>query len=887
MQRENTFRILLIDQHPDDAHFISHYLEKAQLRGVADTTSVTHVESLSEGLDYLSEDTHDLVMVALDLLDNGDLETPGRDISLAHGVPVIVLAERDERETAINAIQNGAQDYLLKDSIDNDQLLRSIRYAVEQKARESELDHKRDELETLERVETLIREISTALVDASNRGEIGSVVCDCLVTAPAYESAVVGEFTTDTEQFVPQACGGGEKQELEEAIDAIDRLCEQNPLVTARRTREVQFVRDVAGQSGSVPETAKPLDGKFKSVIAVPLVFGSTVHGILALFVNRSDTISEQELKLFGELGEIIGLGLTAADRKEREQILTTLHHTTRQLLQLETKADVAELVVNTSRVVLDLSHVAIFCIDKEDTMLEPVAATSELAETGLDNSAVGPNASDSVVWDVFVSGDTTVIRDLEAAEPTLEMGEATDAQSGLFLPIGDRGVLVTLCSTVDAFDTHTRKIVGMLAATTEAAFERIDHEMDLRAHDQKLEERNVKLSQLNWINQIIRGIDQALIQASSREEVEEAVCEKLHKSDRFPFVWIGERDSTSGSVNPRAWVTEGSDYLDRVSFDINQSSEPAVQTATSGTVTVVPNVADDLRGESWRQQALTNGYQSVISLPLEYEDVRYGVLSVYADQQTAFDELVGDVLEELGDTVAHAINAIQRKRGSMSDEVTEVKLVVHDPDCVLHRVARNANAAVEFDAIIPQSGDTTRVLFTVTSDSVAEIRSFADESVVIESINHVHKSGDEHLFEATTTGSIVVQPLIDFGAVPQKITADQSVVHLEIELPQFANVREIVNLLENRFGKTELLRRRDRQRSGQSTREFIITLEDQMTERQYEVLRTAYESGFFEEPRAITGQEVADLIGISQSTFNHHLRAAERKLFMSLFGDQ
>ncbi|ADQ68765.1 putative DNA binding protein [Halogeometricum borinquense DSM 11551] len=886
MEHENTFRVLLIDQDPDDAHFITHYLRKSQLQGVAESIDVTHTETLSEGEARLSGTEYDLVMVALGLPEYEDLETTRRIASQAPAVPIIVLAERSERDTAIQALQNGAQDYLIKDRIDIDQLLRSIRYAVTQKNHETEFAQRRNESAALNPVETLIREINTPLTDASTHKEVEQAICDCLTAESPYEFAAICSFSSEAGTFTPVTWAGCERDELDDAIEATEKLCEQDPLAMANRTQEVQF-QNIPGELAAVSGETKTSDDQRKSVITVPLIFGSTVHGILTLFRGQSHSLSERERDAFGELGSIIGLWITAADRKEREQILTTLHHATRQLLHTETKSDVAELVVNTGRVILDLSHVAIFCIDETQNVLEPVAATPELAECAAENPSVGPDTTDSVVWDVFVSGDTALVEDLQTTDATFEMAQRTDAESGLFVPIGDRGVLVTLCGSVESFDTHTRKLVGMLAATTEAALKRIDHEMDLRERDQKLKDRNWKLTRLNWINKIIREIDQVLIQAASREEIEEAVCEKLNESGGFPFVWIGERDSISGSISPRAWVNNGSDYLDQVSFDIDDSSEPAVQTLTSGTMTVIPNVADNLREEPWRQKALTNGYQSVISIPLVYEDVRYGILTVYANQQSAFDELVREVLEELGCTVAYAINGIQRRRGTMSDEVTEIKLKIHESDSVLNRIARKANASVEFEAVIPQPGNKTRVLFSVATDSIEEILSVADEFISIESITHVRQTGEKQLFEATTTGSVVAQPLINYGTYPQEITADQSTIHAVIELPQFADVREVVELLENNYGKTELISRRDRERSRKTNREFITTFEEQLTERQYEVLRTAYESGFFEEPREITGQEVADLIGISQSTFNHHLRGAERKLFVSLFGDR
>jgi len=51
-------------------------------------------------------------------------------------------------------------------------------------------------------------------------------------------------------------------------------------------------------------------------------------------------------------------------------------------------------------------------------------------------------------------------------------------------------------------------------------------------------------------------------------------------------------------------------------------------------------------------------------------------------------------------------------------------------------------------------------------------------------------------------------------------------------------------------------------------------------------VSQTAYYSGFFESPRDHTGTEVAEMLDISPPAFSNHIRAAERKLFDSVFDE-
>jgi len=62
------------------------------------------------------------------------------------------------------------------------------------------------------------------------------------------------------------------------------------------------------------------------------------------------------------------------------------------------------------------------------------------------------------------------------------------------------------------------------------------------------------------------------------------------------------------------------------------------------------------------------------------------------------------------------------------------------------------------------------------------------------------------------------------------------------------------------------------------------VAIQERLTPRQHEVFSLASHSGFFESPRARTGAELADELGIAQSTFSYHLRGAQRALSGALF---
>lgn len=119
--------ILLIEDNPDDALLIQELL--------ADTGSASFdwvwAERLSEGLDRLATGKIDVVLLDLSLPDSHGLETFTTAQTQAPDVPIIMLTGLDDEELAVQAVQKGAQDYLTKNRLEGQLLVRSLRYAVE------------------------------------------------------------------------------------------------------------------------------------------------------------------------------------------------------------------------------------------------------------------------------------------------------------------------------------------------------------------------------------------------------------------------------------------------------------------------------------------------------------------------------------------------------------------------------------------------------------------------------------------------------------------------------------------------------------------------------------------------------------------------------------
>ena len=127
---------------------------------------------------------------------------------------------------------------------------------------------------------------------------------------------------------------------------------------------------------------------------------------------------------------------------------------------------------------------------------------------------------------------------------------------------------------------------------------------------------------------------------------------------------------------------------------------------------------------------------------------------------------------------------------------------------------------------------------------------------------------------------------LVERDGAIRSLSIDGDSVRAIIDLPATTETREFIETLQGEYPETELLARRSRDRPATTRHELRTAFEERLTERQQEVLRTAYLSGFFESPRANTGQEITASLGISQPTFIQHLRASQRKIFEMVFDE-
>jgi diguanylate cyclase (GGDEF)-like protein/PAS domain S-box-containing protein len=132
MTKKSIKVLLLVEDNPGDARLLREMFNEQGLLNI----DLTHVECMGEAEEHLGRSAFDIILLDLGLPDEQGLGAVRRAHMAAPRVPLVVLTGSDDESMATQALQEGAQDYLIKGQIDGRGLLRALRYAVERKTLE-------------------------------------------------------------------------------------------------------------------------------------------------------------------------------------------------------------------------------------------------------------------------------------------------------------------------------------------------------------------------------------------------------------------------------------------------------------------------------------------------------------------------------------------------------------------------------------------------------------------------------------------------------------------------------------------------------------------------------------------------------------------------------
>ncbi len=327
------FEILLIEDNPGDARLIEEMLRDTRellaridpdAPSGSDTGAGTsfddvrlhHETRLSEGIDRLAETDPAVVLLDLDLPDSTGVETLETAVTETDRMPIVVLTGLDDTEVGINAIQRGAHEYLVKDDLTEGLLVRSIHHAIERVRSATERERRREQLESLNRLNGVVQDVTHAAIRARTREELERMVCDRLVDDDGYQHAWIGDGTRGSDRLEPRVSAGDRASGLD--MDSITTHIDTqrtDPTAHAPKPDEVQVVAGPASDSDT--GLSREASGGIHSSVLIPISYDELRYGVVCLTITDPDPITDPEIGIFERLGDVIGHAIAAIERRE------------------------------------------------------------------------------------------------------------------------------------------------------------------------------------------------------------------------------------------------------------------------------------------------------------------------------------------------------------------------------------------------------------------------------------------------------------------------------------------------------------------------------------------------------------------------------------------
>lgn len=405
------------------------------------------------------------------------------------------------------------------------------------------------------------------------------------------------------------------------------------------------------------------------------------------------------------------------------------------------------------------------------------------------------------------------------------------------------------------------------------------------KRRDRRLRQQSERLAALNNLNSVVRELTEELIAGSNREEIVQAVCDRLADSGSYEFAWIGEVDADQEVfVRAEAGVEN---YLDDLTLSIAadhpSASGPTVRAFRTQEMQVVRDVVDDPDYAAWRDHASSYGYRSSAAIPIAYDGSLHGVLNVYAARPDAFGGEEREVIGHLGPLIGHAITAVERKQALVSDEVVELVFEIQNLADTLEAELEGSEP-VTFERVIATGEDAYLVYGTASEEGVAFLEGLCGQFDHWDGVTSLSTDAGQTRFELELTNPPAISVVADWNGRVSHATLGNDRYRMTAHIPPSADVRQVVEGLTDAYPEGNVVVQRRMTRTDADLHRLSEVFEEELTDRQRNTLETAYYGGFFNWPKDASGTDLADSLGISSPTFHQHLRAAERKLLAGLF---
>ncbi|MHB8578553.1 MAG: PAS domain S-box protein [Ignavibacteriaceae bacterium] len=294
-----SIRILYVDDNPGDRALVRHSLEK-----VHGGFEVTEAKSKIEFEKIINEQVFDLVLTDFNIMGFEGMQVLETVKSISPNIPVIIVTGTGSEEVAIQAIRNGAKDYVIKTIQHINRLPKTIISALEDKRIRDEKEKAFKELAKMNRVYAVISQINQLIVKANDRDKLFRECCEIAIKYGKFRLAWIG-LTDEKSKIVQPFCWAGFEDEYLSKFKLIridDSPEGRGPVGSAIRDGRYFVCKDTENDPAFEPWRKEAVTRGYRSLIALPIRLNNNVIGSYNLYSDEINFFDNQEIELLKEI---------------------------------------------------------------------------------------------------------------------------------------------------------------------------------------------------------------------------------------------------------------------------------------------------------------------------------------------------------------------------------------------------------------------------------------------------------------------------------------------------------------------------------------------------------------------------------------------------------
>ena len=393
---------------------------------------------------------------------------------------------------------------------------------------------------------------------------------------------------------------------------------------------------------------------------------------------------------------------------------------------------------------------------------------------------------------------------------------------------------------------------------------------------------------------------------AGTRAELLAGIPGRLAAAPDWEAAWIATRERTADEVGVAAAAGIDAAELSDRGLRTTDEDTPWMRAVTAaeppaggGESDGVDSAADESDGVDSATEAVSGSTddlalpvdEDVVAVPLAYKGTSYGVLCLLCDRDERGGEEESPVatdhyrraLVRLGGVVGRSLASFRWHDLLHSDTVLELTFETSDATAFPVRLTDALDCHVELDSTVT-TDDALLIYVDVDGSTPHDVADVTGDVEGIEDTRVVETREDGCTLGFVVTGSSPAYTLTDHGATVRAASASGGELRIVADVPTGTDVRPLADGLRRSFPDASLVAKREVDRDPDSETSFRDDVEGRLTDRQRATLKAAYHGGYFDWPREITAEELADAMDVSSPTLHNHLRKGQRALLDGLF---